>query len=347
VIGPRGVLVNPSRSRDYYLAPRLLFASAVRRAFGGLFIAMLSACAPQPELDEPARATQAITGGAVDTNDSAIVLLYAEDGASAFICTAALIAPKVLLTAAHCVSSTLHSAATKYYAFYGNDLNAARPGDLHPIAEVHAHPAWDVNKLVAGHDVGVAILKDAATMPPLPLRRTALQVSELGRSLRLVGYGATDGASQAGTGIKRETQTGLDDFDDFTLTYNDASHLTCNGDSGGPALLVRNGVEEIVGLTSFGDETCVQYGVDTRVDAELAFIDPLIEMAQHPPPARASTLVVKQAEIQYVGGDFKADEPPTGGVLDGGCSMARTARDRCALVPLLVLVALLCARRRL
>jgi MYXO-CTERM domain-containing protein len=319
----------------------------VRRAVLGLGIATLfAACAPTAEPDEPAAATQAITGGSIDTADPAIVLLYAEDGAAAFICTAAVVAPKVLLTAAHCVSSTLHSAATKYYAFYGDDLNAAKPGDLHPIAEVHAHPDWDVNNLVAGHDVGVAILKDAVTMAPLPLRRTALTVSELGKSLRLVGYGATDGTTQAGTGVKRQTQTGLDDFDDFTLTYNDTSHLTCNGDSGGPALLARNGVEELVGLTSFGDQTCVQYGVDTRVDAEIAFIDPLIEMAQSPAPGRAATLVVKPAEIAYVGGAFKADDPPKGGILHGGCSM-QTTRDTSALLPLMVLLGLVLARRRL
>jgi secreted trypsin-like serine protease len=272
-------------------------------------------------------AEQAITGGTSDTGDPNIVLLYAEDGTTAFICTASVIAPHVLLTAAHCVSSTLHSAATKYYVFFGSDLNAAKQGDLHAVSEVHAHPDWNINNLPAGHDVGIVVLHDATTLAPVPLRRSALASTDVGKMLRLVGYGATDGTTLAGTGIKRQTQTALDSFDAVTVTYNDTMHLTCNGDSGGPALLSRNGVEEIVGLTSFGDKACTQFGVDTRVDAELAFIDPLVAMAESGPApgTPGGGLHLSPAAMYYVG-DGKADAPAGGSDVHGGCSLAPAAR---------------------
>ena len=50
---------------------------------------------PSGETDAP------IIGGVTDTADPAVVLLYANSGS---ICTATVISPTVLLTAAHCVS---------------------------------------------------------------------------------------------------------------------------------------------------------------------------------------------------------------------------------------------------
>jgi hypothetical protein len=47
---------------------------------------------------------------------------------------------------------------------------------------------------------------------------------------------------------------------------------TCQGDSGGPSFAMIGGVNTIVGVTSFGDQTCEMFGAETRVDAEQAFL---------------------------------------------------------------------------
>ncbi len=255
---------------------RLLFPGAVLRpSLAPLLAVVLTACAPIP----PGSQAEAIVGGTTDGDDPSVVALYAVDGNESFLCTASVIAPRVLLTAAHCVSEQLHSKDTKYSVFFGGDFNKATQASLHEVAEVHGNPDWDFNHLELGHDVGIVVLRDPAPVAALPLRRDTLDSTEVGASLRLVGYGASTGQPIDGTGLKRQTSTPLDGFDFFTLFYKDAVHLTCNGDSGGPALLVRNGVEEIVGITSFGDQLCKSFGVDTRVDMESNFIDAQLEAA--------------------------------------------------------------------
>jgi V8-like Glu-specific endopeptidase len=329
-----------TKSRVAFAGSGLASIPAVSRTLAVLIFAAASGClGPAPELGE---SQAAITGGTTDANDPAIVLLYVEDGAQAFVCTASVIAPKVLLTAAHCVSSDLHSASAKYSAYLRADLGQVQPGDLRPAAEVHAQPSWDINNLPAGHDLGVVILRDAVTVTPLPLRRSPLASSDVGQTLRLVGYGASDGTTLAGIGIKRQTTTGLDAFDDATLTYQDPTHLTCNGDSGGPALLSRDGVEEIAGVTSYGDQKCKQFGVDSRVDADLAFIDGYVSQAD------ASTSAPADLSGMIDAGTVDADPmnmTHTGAAPHHGCSLGGARPDGAGWCALAVLGLALALRR--
>jgi secreted trypsin-like serine protease len=316
--------------------------------------ALLAGCvAGAPEL---ASTTQAIIGGTNDTTDPSVVTLYGADGSSAFLCTASVIAPTVLLTAAHCVTTDLHSSMTKYYAYLGDDFNQAKPADMHVALEAHANPMWNQNDLTAGHDVGIVILAEPLSLPSLPLRRTPLSATDMGATIRLVGYGANDGATQGGVGVKRQTTTALDSFDDVTITYNDTMHLTCDGDSGGPAFLSRNGTEEIIGLTSFGDVNCTMFGVDTRVDAEIAFIDGYLQQASSMTAVSApdagsvsSSTPASGSKSTIVSTDMAGTEPgvlPEGSYTHGSCSMGGRARAADALaLALLAVIALLLRRR--
>lgn len=57
------------------------------------------------------------------------------------------------------------------------------------------------------------------------------------------------------------------------LVYSKAGANTCVGDSGGPALAKNAaGVTVVIGVTSWGDDGCTDFGVDTRVDAYPTFI---------------------------------------------------------------------------
>ncbi len=47
--------------------------------------------------------------------------------------------------------------------------------------------------------------------------------------------------------------------------YSQVEGGPCNGDSGGPAFIKRNGQEYLAGITSFGDEACKYYGLSTAV----------------------------------------------------------------------------------
>ena len=63
------------------------------------------------------------------------------------------------------------------------------------------------------------------------------------------------------------------------IGVGDSRHGTCNGDSGGPAFMRIDGVETIVGVTSYGNADCSDGGFDARVDSDLAFIDTYLPRA--------------------------------------------------------------------
>lgn len=232
---------------------------------------LLAGCIAEPTLPDEAAGTREsdIIGGTLDSGDPGVVLLYSSPG---YICTAEVISPTVLLTAAHCVSPQEVGQGATFRAYFGADANAGG-GQWINVKEVHNDPAFDSNNLEGGHDVGIAILASPTTVKPLPYNRTAITSGMVGQSVRLVGYGLNNASTQSGAGTKRQTTTKLYDYNSLLLHIGTTGNETCNGDSGGPAFMNINGVETIVGVTSYGTIGCTGGGYDTRVDRYLAFID--------------------------------------------------------------------------
>ncbi len=248
--------------------------------------------------DRTAETQQPIIGGTADTGDPAIVALYgyyvgAMDGA---LCTCELIAPQVLLTAAHCVDPAVDAAEgvtpptpgekKTFLAFLGDDLNDKSQtmvnSNFHLVAETHFDPLFDIQNLTNGHDIAVAILNHPiTTITPIPYQRTKLTSRAVkGKTIRLVGYGLNDGQDTMGTsaGTKRTTTTKINSYGTKLIGFGSATNNTCQGDSGGPALYDEGGVETIIGVTSFGPRGCAgdgagDFGDDTRVDDYTSFID--------------------------------------------------------------------------
>jgi len=226
-------------------------------------------------------AQQAIVGGTKTSGDPGVVLVIAAkpNSQSQSLCTGEIISPHVVLTAAHCVDPSVVGRGNTFTIFLGSDLNsrtdANNGANFVEVKETHFDADFSTNNLEGGHDVGIVITKTAMTATPLPINRDPLDKSMLKQPLRLVGFGVTSGtdANGATAGTKRTTTTTLAYFDTIFVAFNDPRHITCEGDSGGPALLTINGVETIVGITSFGDQGCTQQGVDTRVDSYVDFID--------------------------------------------------------------------------
>jgi hypothetical protein len=109
-----------------------------------------------------------------------------------------------------------------------------------------------------------------------------------------VGFGNNRTAG-TGFGTKRQaslnaaTISGSDGVSEnyFIKVGNSAGTQTCNGDSGGPVFFVDDeGVERLVGVTSFGYTGCTGGAFHTRVAAYTDFLSDYIDIdgGNNPPP---------------------------------------------------------------
>lgn len=181
-------------------------------------------------------------------------------------CTGTVVAPRTVVTAAHCVENQDPSQISFGFGPSADKVEA----EIQVVSAV-THPQWDSQQLA--NDIAVITLSEDAPVEPIPLNKS-MDDSWIGRTVTLVGYGVSDGPSQTGGGIKREVDVKIDKLEATTLGYTTTNGQTaCNGDSGGPAYADEGGQLVIAGITSYGDQGCQQYGVYTRVDAYLDFIE--------------------------------------------------------------------------
>jgi hypothetical protein len=249
----------------------------------------VAACAPETVV--PEETISEIVGGTETDGDPAVVALYGrEPGASqGILCTSTLIAPTVLLTAAHCLDPrTTGSSTLEYIGIFAPKLSEATDADKVRVVSTHFDPAFDPANLPGGHDVGVAILERPVSVTPMPYNRSEITAAHDGQPVRIVGYGVSNGIEQSGAGIKRQATAPLTDHDDLLLHIGDTFTTTCQGDSGGPAFMNIDGVPKVVGITSFGFIYCLFGGYSTRVDRYLSFIDPYV--ADSPDPETCTGL---------------------------------------------------------
>jgi hypothetical protein len=229
----------------------------MRRVFLFFLLVPLSLTACGAGDVDVARQELAITNGMIDTGDEAVVGLVADDR---LICTGTLVAPRVVLTAAHCLESkTIDSV------LFGADLAS---GTRIAVAHVRSHPDFD--PIALANDVGVVLLADPA--PALPLSMIDAPVA-MSATVRLVGFGLTTDGSAGGK------QTGTATIASVAATTFDlaaAPSLTCAGDSGGPSLIDVGGVEVLAGVTSAGDANCASFTRSTRADVFRTWVESFV-----------------------------------------------------------------------
>jgi hypothetical protein len=254
--------------------------------------------------------TEPIVGGVIDTGDPAVVLFNGR-------CTAALVSPRVLVTAAHCVVPPPMFPTI----FTGVDDRTPASGKRLAVVQVHPHPGYNDAVDRSPHDIAVGILKTPQTIPPIALNRTPLSVSLIGKPVRLIGYGVTTTSGPDDFGVRRQASAPLIGFDSEWVDVGDANGNQCYGDSGGPALMTVDGVEVMVGVDSFGHDagpTCLKKNSNTRVDAEIAFIESYVKV--HDPG-----FVLPGAAVD--GGSDGAGGPVPAANGDGGSTPVPGSKD--------------------
>jgi secreted trypsin-like serine protease len=210
--------------------------------------------------------TEAVIGVPDNGLDPAVVALDI-DGTE--LCSGTLIAPDVVLTARHCVSTTPAQIACPATT---PQISANRPpSTIHVLVGDDVATAQRVaNGLqiftpssdeICGEDIALVVLDSQVPgIEPLDVSTTGVAT---GDHVTSIGYGRLADGDPAGKKLLRE-HVGVLDTSAAEFVVGEA---TCQGDSGGPALDETSG--EIVGVVSRGGATCDGPGahnVYTRTD---------------------------------------------------------------------------------
>jgi hypothetical protein len=130
----------------------------------------------------------------------------------------------------------------------------------HLATEAVPHPDWTEDTIP--NDLGLVALAEDAPTAPIRLIGSP-EKAEDGEQVRLVGFGNT-AFGGVDNGTKRAGTATIDDEDASTMYLAPSPSLTCNGDSGGPLFVEREGAWAMAGIHSRSD--CETQSFNERVD---------------------------------------------------------------------------------
>lgn len=220
--------------------------------------------------------TVTVTGGEL----ASIGHLKIGDPAGYTNCTGALVAPKVVLTGAHC----LDDPNTTYITFdSGPDYKA--PNQQFQAVSWHRHPDYPGNS--SKYDIGVVLLQDdaeAAGLTPIPLNRVAQSL--VGQAVQAVGYGRTN-PQVSGNSLRKWTTLQVTDEDVLRYQATGTSSGMCIGDSGGPLLWQhpQQGLQVMATLSKGNSSTCLGDFFYARTDGTLEFLAKYVPEPPNPAPS--------------------------------------------------------------
>ena len=239
----------------------------------------MAACAPQNEqLSLDAQSDNAIVGGEKVARLSPIgrhtVGLY--ESKIGYICSGTLIAPNLVLTAAHCIDPQAKNLAV----VFDTEIKKASKDRTRAVVDYRINPLWLTNQNEVRNTGDIAVLRFEGRAPagyePAPLLGDS-QYLRNGATSTMAGYGLSwTFVIGAGSGTLRSTNLKIDD-NNFSETEvmigQSVKRGICSGDSGGPAYMQINGRLHVWGVASRGDSIplllapkCMLFSVFTRVD---------------------------------------------------------------------------------
>ncbi|XP_062401678.1 elastase-1-like [Sardina pilchardus] len=256
-----------------------------------LLTVLASLVVAEPRYLEEA-AEQRVVGGSVASANSwpwQISLQYKSGSRFYHTCGGSLIKRGWVMTAAHCVDSSMTRRVVlgehTLYSDKGREQTIA-------VSQVYIHPGWNSNNVAGGYDIALLRLASEATLNSYVQLATLPPSGEVlphNNPCYITGWGRTSTGGSLSTQLKQAylplvghstcTSSGWwgSTVKNTMVCAGGGSDSGCNGDSGGPLNCQVSGRYVVHGVTSFvsgyGCNTIQKPTVFTRVSAYLSWMD--------------------------------------------------------------------------
>ncbi|MFW5740896.1 MAG: S1 family peptidase, partial [Myxococcota bacterium] len=259
-------------------------------ASGMVLLTCIAACSDLSNRDqEPQtrRSLPVVGGELAAADDYPSTVAVADEWGDPF-CTGTLIAPTVVLTAAHCLESWSGPLSPNDVRIvYGyTEPSSAPASERRTVASVTPHPSYDpwaptdTDGMGQTNDIGVVVLDEPiANGVVTPILPSSLMAATLvaGEDVHVVGYGVNDMNNPWESGVLYKAITPFTrNIDWEMLAGSPGNPDSCQGDSGGPAFMMTGGVLYLVGVTSRAwaksQQSCGDGGIYTLAPAYVSWI---------------------------------------------------------------------------